>query len=124
MLVCIAITVCLVALEGNFMKKSYAAVTQSRWVAQISEFPSSYQAGLNAVKRAYPNASFVYYDTGLEWSALFQSDSFYYPYRCTIPNSKNSSGQYNYPSSYKGVEFNNAFIFTQNEWAVQEGGWT
>ena len=124
MLVCVAMTVCLVALDGNFMKKSYAAVTQSRWVAQIGEFPSSYQAGLNAVKRAYPNASFVYYDTGLEWSALFQTDSFYYPYRCTIPNSKNSSGQYNYPSSYKGVEFNNAFIFTQNEWAVQEGGWT
>ena len=124
MLVCVAMTVCLVALDGNFMKKSYAAVTQSRWVAQIGEFPSSYQAGLNAVKRAYPNASFVYYDTGLEWSALFQAASFYYPYRCTIPNSKNSSGQYNYPSSYKGVEFNNAFIFTQNEWAVQEGGWT
>lgn len=108
------------------MRYSYAVngVTQHREVQPISAFPASYQSGLTEVQKAFPNATFVYFDTGLSWSQLFASDSFLYPYRCTVPNSKNSSGGYNYPSSYKGIELNDAFNFIQNDWNVKEGGWT
>lgn len=42
-------------------------ITQSRKVADISEFPQSYQAGLKNIKSIYPNATFIYYNTGLDW---------------------------------------------------------
>lgn len=56
----------------------YAATTgvyQERYDASISKFPESYQAGLKRVKDAYPNASFVYYDTGLDWENEVMTES-------------------------------------------------
>ena len=42
-------------------------VIQSRTTADISDFPASYQIGLTRIKELYPNAKFIYYDTGLDW---------------------------------------------------------
>ena len=42
-------------------------VRQSRYIADIEEFPVSYQDGLRSVKAAYPEATFIYFDTGLDW---------------------------------------------------------
>ena len=124
--VSLLMTVVFLFYAAGYRNYSFATngVTQSRTPAEINDFPAEYRAGLEAVKKAFPNAVFIKFDTGLDWSELFTSSSFFYPYRCTIPNSKNSSGAYNYPSSYKGIEFNNAFNFIENEWSVQEGGWT
>lgn len=123
-MLCVTLVITVFHYADRSMNYSYAAVSQSRRVAAVSEFPTSYQSGLSAVQKAFPNARFVYFDTGLTWTELFTKDSFYYPYRCTIPNSKQTDGTYSYPSSYKGIEFNNAFNFITNEWAEQEGGWT
>ena len=72
-------------------------VRQSRMVAEIEEFPDSYQDGLRAVRAAYPDATFIYYDTGLDWYIDLLS-----PYnemmvgRNLIPSSS--------PSSWKRVD--------------------
>ena len=42
-------------------------VIQTRTKSEISEFPASYQIGLTRIKEIYPNAQFIYYDTGLDW---------------------------------------------------------
>lgn len=42
-------------------------IVQSRTVADIEEFPETYQDGLRSIKTMYPNATFIYYDTGLDW---------------------------------------------------------
>ena len=42
-------------------------VHQTRRIAEIDDFPISYQAGLTRVKEIYPNAQFIYYDTDLDW---------------------------------------------------------
>ena len=41
-------------------------VIQTRTKSEISEFPASYQIGLTRIKEIYPNAQFIYYDTGLD----------------------------------------------------------
>lgn len=124
LILCIVLVSTVLGYADGSMRNTYAAVSQSRRTADVGEFPASYQSGLSAVRKAFPNAKLIYFDTGLEWSELFTEKSFYYPYRCSIPNSKRTDGSYTYPSSYKGIEFNNAFDFLRNDWVEQEGGWT
>ena len=54
----------------SFLEPAYGAsynIKQSKQLKEISEFPQSYQAGLKNIKSIYPNAKFIYFDTGLDW---------------------------------------------------------
>ena len=42
-------------------------VIQTRTLADIEDFPTSYRKGLEKVKGTFPNAKFILYDTGLDW---------------------------------------------------------
>ena len=90
-------------------------VRQSRYVAEIEEFPLSYQDGLRSVKAAYPEATFIYYDTGLDWYNDLLS-----PYnemligRNLIPASS--------PSSWKRVD-PEVYNMETDEYKQIEPGW-
>lgn len=64
-LACVA-TIASISFFDNAYGASYN-ITQSRNIKEIEEFPQSYQAGLKNIKMIYPNAEFIYYDTGLDW---------------------------------------------------------
>ena len=90
-------------------------VRQSRYIAEIEEFPASYQDGLRSVKAAYPEATFIYYDTGLDWYVDLLS-----PYnemligRNLIPASS--------PSSWKRVD-PEVYNMETDEYKQIEPGW-
>lgn len=54
-------------IDTNQVSAATRGVSQTRTVATIEEFPESYQTGLRSVQAVYPNATFIYYDTGLDW---------------------------------------------------------
>lgn len=49
------------------MQAESNGITQRRFEASVSDFPQSYRSGLERVLESYPNARFIYYDTGLDW---------------------------------------------------------
>lgn len=61
------IIACCAFTYNNSIYAATSGVHQSRIVAEIEEFPDSYQDGLRSVKAAYPEATFIYFDTGLDW---------------------------------------------------------
>jgi beta-N-acetylglucosaminidase len=85
-------------------------VKQSRRIADISEFPGSYQDGLTRIKNAYPNARFIYYHTDLDWynDVLQEENELRYGRNlitATAPESWRSEEAYDTTTqSYKHVE--------------------
>lgn len=60
-----------------YKNTSYA---QSRAVKSINEFPESYRHYLNTLKQKYPNWTFTYFDTGLEWNNVIEAEAKTRPY--------------------------------------------
>lgn len=79
-------------------------VIQSRTKSEISEFPASYQIGLTRIKEIYPNAQFIYYDTGLDWYAdLLQPENELYYGRNLISSKSPTSWLSSDEKSYDPV---------------------
>ena len=91
-------------------------VTQSRYPADISQFPASYQAGLTAVKEKYPNARFICFDTGLDWSADVLGPENEMQFGRNLIEQRNIS-------SWKGTDMPGAFNWDANEYVQVEPGW-
>ena len=80
-------------------------------VASVSDFPESYQTALKAIKKAYPNAVLIKYETNLEWSDAFTSSNLLYPGRNVVIDNSST------PSSWK-MTANGYFNWKKNEWVA------
>lgn len=90
-------------------------VYQSRWVAEVEDFPESYQAGLARIKAIYPNAQFIYYDTDLDWYNDVLTDENEMSFgRNLIPASS--------PSSWKSTD-SRSYNPSTNTYTQVEPGW-
>lgn len=102
--------------EGfNIASAATKDVHQSRYLADIFEFPVSYQAGLTRIKAIYPNAKFIYYDVDLDWhnDVLTKTNEMRYG-RNLIPSSS--------PSSWKSTD-SQAYNPITNTYTEVEPGW-
>ena len=108
-----------VLLISQFSISSVFAVTnnvsQSRRVAEVADFPLSYQEGLTKIKEAYPNSTLIYYDTDLDWYAdVLTSENELKRGRNLVPS--------NSPSSWKSQDYAYFSPFT-NKYIDIEPGW-
>ena len=107
-----------------FMNTAHAASSKSQPLSTIEEihaaFPESYWAGLDALKAQYPEWKFVAFDTGLEWSRVFDSDAEAYPSRNLAYGYV--GGKLYFPTSWYATDISGSYNWAANDWTKYDNG--
>ncbi len=112
-------------IEFIYSEKKYTGYVSAEYVAVKNQtqsnsgltdvVPEIYKDYIQSLANAHPNWSFVFYDTGLEWSSLFKDDAQGYIGRSLIEKS--------FPISYRSTE-PGAYVWNTDKFiALDAGSW-